>query len=69
MSSHNVRPTFSDHKTPVADESAQKEARVISTKLTTEANLSIDDDMQQDCDPYNTTGQHVILRQKKLPKR
>lgn len=69
MSSHNVRPTFSDHKTPVADESSLKEAQVISTKLTGEVSLSIDDDMGQGCDPYNTTGQHIILRQKKLPKK
>jgi len=69
MSSHNTKSSFSYHKTPVADNSAVEEARVISMKLTSETNLSIDDDMEQGCDPYNTTGQHIILRQKKLPKK
>ena len=69
MNSHNVKPAFSSHKTPVADDSALKEAEVISSKLTSDANLTIDDDLEHGCDPYNATGQHIILRQKKLPKK
>ena len=68
MNSHNAKPVFSYYKTPVADDSALEEARVISSKLTGDANLTIDDDPEQGCDPYNATGQHIILRQKKLPK-
>jgi hypothetical protein len=68
MNSHNAKSAFSYHKTPVADDSALKEAEVISSKLTVDANLTIDEDPEQGCDPYNATGQHVILQQKKLPK-
>ncbi len=69
MNSHNTKPAFSFHKTPVANDSALEEAKVISSKLTGEADLTINDDMEQGCDPYNATGQHLILRQKKRSKR
>ena len=69
MNSHNAKAAFTSHKTPVADDSALKDARIISSKLTSETNLSIDDDLEQGCDPYNTTGQHIIVQQKKLPKK
>lgn len=68
MNSHNARPAFSFHKTPVADDTAVEEAKVISTKLTTDANLTIDEDVEQGCDPYNATGQHVVLKQKPLKR-
>ena len=68
MSSHNANPAFAFHKTPVADESTVEEAKVVSTKLTKDVDLTFNADDDQGGDPYNTTGQHVILRQKKLPK-
>ena len=69
MNSHNAKAAFSFHKTPIADDSALQEAEVISSKLISEVNLTINDDQDQSCDPYNTTGQHIILRQKKLPRK
>ena len=69
MNSHNAKPAFSSHKTPVADYSTLEDARIISSKLTSETNLSIDDDLEQGCDPYNATGQHIIVQQKKLAKK
>lgn len=65
MNSHNTKPEFSSYKTPVADKSAEEEAKVISTRLNTDSKLEIDDDFDHGCDPYNATGQHVILKQKK----
>jgi len=66
MNSHNTKPAFSTHKTPVADDSAVEEARVIGAKLIRDVDLTVDDsDPDQGCDPYNTTGQHVILQQKR----
>jgi hypothetical protein len=69
MSSHNAKPEFSIYKTPVADDAAVEEARVISSKLVSDADLMIDDEFDHGCDPYNATGQHVILKQKKSPKK
>ena len=69
MNSHNAKLVFSFHQTPVADDSALENAKIISSKLTSEVDLSIDDDLELGCDPYNTTGQHLILRQKKLLKK
>ncbi len=69
MNSHNAKPVFSYHKTPVADDAAVEEAKVVSTKLTKDVDLTFNNDDDQGGDPYNTTGQHVILRQKKLPKK
>lgn len=67
MNSHNANPVFAYHKTPVADASATEEAKVISTKLIKDLDLTFNDD-DTGGDPYNTTGQHVILKQKNLPK-
>jgi hypothetical protein len=68
MNSHNTRPDFVHYKTPVRDDSAVEEARVISTKLIKDVNLTIEHDVDDGCDPYNSTGQHVVLKQRKLPK-
>lgn len=68
MNSHNAKPHFSFHKTPVTGDSAAKEAEVVSSKLIQDADLSIDDEADFGCDPYNATGQHVVLRQKKQPR-
>ena len=67
MNSHNANPATAYHKTPVADDSAVEEAKVISTKLIKDLDLTFNDD-DTGGDPYNTTGQHVILKQKNLPK-
>ena len=68
MNSHNTKPEFSYSKTPVTDDSVVEKAKVISAKLISDANLTIEADIDDGCDPYNTTGQHVILKAKKLPK-
>ena len=67
MNSHNANPAFAFHKTPVADDSAVEAAKVVSEKLIKDLDLTFDDD-DTGGDPYNTTGQHVVLKQKKLPK-
>jgi len=66
MNSHNTKVDFSFHKTPLADKSAEIEADTISAKLITGTGLAIDDAIDNGGDPYNTTGQHVILRQKQI---
>lgn len=68
MNSHNTKPDFSFYKTPALDKDDIEAAKVISSRLSHDADLSIEEDMDAGCDPYNTTGQHVILMQKKLPR-
>jgi hypothetical protein len=69
MNSHNTKPVFTFYKTPALGKDDIEEAKIVSARLTNDTNLSIEDDADAGFDPYNTTGQHLILRQKKLPKR
>lgn len=64
MNSHNTKPTYSFHKTPVITDSDNDEAEVVSTSLVRNVDLKIVDDETSGCDPYNSTGQHVILKSK-----
>ena len=66
MNSHNTQPTFAFHKTPVVTKDDKDEADVVSASLST-ADLAIADDNDY-CDPYNSTGKHVVLKAK-LTKR
>ena len=67
MNSHNTKPTFAFHKTPAVTKDDKEEAEVVSASLTT-ADLAIADDVNDFCDPYNSTGKHVVLKAK-LTKR
>lgn len=69
MNSHNTKPEFSIYKTPALGKDDIEEAKIVSTRLTGDVNLTIEDDSDSGFDPYNTTGQHLILRQKKFPKK
>ena len=62
MNSHNTKPVFDFHKTPVLTEEVKLETKVVRKALNEASRLSIADDMHDSCDPYNSTGQHVILQ-------
>lgn len=68
MNSHNPKPNIAFYRTPALDKDDIEEAKIVSARLSNDANLSIEDDPDIGCDPYNATGQHVILQQKKSPK-
>ena len=51
------------HKTPVASEESIAAAKVFSSSLIVQTELSLDDNFDLGTDPYNSTGQHVILSQ------
>jgi hypothetical protein len=55
---------FDYHKTPVLTEEVKLETRAASRNLAKDAALSIAEDVDGSCDPYNSTGQHVILEAK-----
>jgi hypothetical protein len=61
MNSHNTKAAFSFHKTPATSEADGDEAKVVSATLESDASLSIADDPDLGCDPYNSTGHHVII--------
>ncbi len=61
MNSHNTKPGMAFHKTPAVTEKNIAEANVISAALTVQTELRLDDDFDQGTDPYNATGQHMIV--------
>ena len=67
MNSHNTKPTYAFHKTPAVTKDDKDKAEVVSASLNT-ADLAIADDVNDFCDPYNSTGKHVVLKAK-LAKR
>jgi len=65
MNSHNTKPTFAFHKTPVVTKDDKEDAKVVGASLNS-GELAIADDADDFCDPYNSTGKHVILKAKLL---
>ena len=69
MNSHNTKAAFAFHKTAAATDAGAEEANVVKARLDADALLSIADDPDFGCDPYNSTGQHVILDAKLVNKK
>ena len=63
MNSHNTKPSFAFHKTPVASKDDMDDGNVIRRSLEA-PDLAIADEADNFCDPYNSTGKHVILKAK-----
>jgi hypothetical protein len=62
MNSHNTKPAFAFHKTPGVTKDDKQRVKAVSKTLADEAKLAIADDDDAFCDPYNSTGKHVILK-------
>ena len=65
MKTHDTKPEAGIHRTPIVTDTAREEAAVISSSLMVDAELAIADDNDSGCDPYNSTGQHVVMRPKR----
>jgi len=69
MKTDDLHPTFSYHKSPpkpTADKARRVAMpRIIADRVVGDVELTIADDAEFGCDPYNSTGQHVILHAKK----
>jgi hypothetical protein len=63
MNSHNTKPAFAFHKTPAVTEDDKKASRVVKASLNA-AELAIADESDEYCDPYNSTGKHIIVKAK-----
>lgn len=63
MNSHNTKAAFVFHKTPVMTKDDARDAKVVSATLNAD-DLALADEADDFCDPYNSTGKHVILKAK-----
>lgn len=65
MNSHNAKTESAESKAAVRLKSDRGDVRVLRSRLADANNLSIADDYDNGGDPYNSTGQHVVLKPKK----
>ena len=65
MNSHNSKAGFAFHKTPSRSEAGRADSKVVSAALDSKE-LAIADNSDDWCDPYNSTGKHVILKARLL---
>ena len=64
MNSHNTKTEKAANDDSVRYESDADSVRVVRLDLTESADLAIADDLNPGGDPYNSTGQHVIIKSK-----
>jgi len=62
MNSHNTKIRSDDSNATTLKTADQDEVRVIKSSLVEASDLSISDELDKGSDPYNSTGQHVILK-------
>lgn len=62
MNSHNPKSDSAAKPAPVAIASDHSEARVMQSDLQEADSLEISDEQDLGGDPYNSTGQHVIMK-------
>jgi len=65
MNSHNAKADVVVTRESVQIETDHKNVRVLRSTLLEESKLSIADDYDNGGDPYNSTGQHVIIKPNK----
>jgi len=64
MNSHNIKTDKVVRDEPVRIVTDHKGVRVIKSELVDASELSIADDFDTGGDPYNNTGQHVVIESK-----
>ncbi len=64
MNSHNLKSDLAGKKESIRIVADKDDVRVIRTNLAGPAELSISDDDDRGGDPYNSTGQHAIIKSK-----
>ena len=62
MNSHNAKPDVVVTNESVHIETDHKNVRVLRSTLLDDNNLSIANDYDNGGDPYNSTGQHVVIK-------
>jgi len=64
MNSHNAKTASVLSKESVRIETDHEDACVLKSELVDANELSIADDLDIGGDPYNSTGQHVVIKSK-----
>lgn len=64
MNSHNTKAESGPELKSVRIASDEDDVRVVSANLLEAAELSISEEDDKGSDPYNSTGQHVIIKVK-----
>ena len=64
MNSHNTKPERAANDDSVRTETGTDNVRVLQLDLIESSDLAIADDVNPGGDPYNSTGQHVIIKAK-----
>jgi hypothetical protein len=62
MNSHNAKPESLIKNESVRTGTEKEDVRVIESRLVAANELSISEDCDQGSDPYNSTGQYVIIK-------
>lgn len=66
MNSHNSKMASAEQTEAIRIVAHKDDVRVIKTNLTGPAELSITEEDDRGGDPYNSTGQHAIIKSKLL---
>ena len=64
MNSHNPKPGSAARNESVRIAADKEQVRVVNSSLVEAAELAISEDCDKGSDPYNSTGQHVIIKSK-----
>lgn len=64
MNSHNTKTEKAANDDSVRIESGADSVRVVQLDVIESSDLTIADDVNRGGDPYNSTGQHVIIKSK-----
>ena len=67
MNSHNAKTEAVVKNVTVQIAANEEESRIVSANLIESAELAITED-DTGSDPYNSTGQHVIIKSKLIPE-
>jgi len=64
MTSHNAKAELAFHDASAGAIKENSEAPGQRLPPAIDSNLTVDEDFDLGCDPYNATGQHVIMKSK-----
>lgn len=64
MNSHNTKTELVASNDPVHVETDHKDVQILRSNLVDPDELAIADEVDTGGDPYNSTGQHVIIKSK-----
>ncbi|NIO42879.1 MAG: hypothetical protein GTO41_23625 [Burkholderiales bacterium] len=68
MNSHKTKEEKVGKNEPICIETDHKDVRILRSRIQPTPELSIQDDDDIGGDPYNSTGQHVIIELKNQPE-